>query len=97
MNPTQPESDKPLPFENALGQLEAVVRDLENGEISLESALARYETGVALLKHCYDQLRNAEQKILLLTGEGADGRPTYEPFEHTSSDPARRAKKTENQ
>lgn len=72
---------RPLRFEEAFTDLEAVVRDLEGGDISLEDALARYETGVARLKRCYEVLRDAEQKVLLLTGEDADGKPQSRPFE----------------
>jgi exodeoxyribonuclease VII small subunit len=74
-----------LSFEAALAELEAVVRALEAGETSLEQSLAHYERGVGLLKLCYGQLRHAEQRILLLTGEDGEGRPLTRPFEHSSS------------
>lgn len=80
-----------------MAELEAVVHDLEGGDVTLEQALARYETGVTLLKQCYDQLRNAEQKVFLLTGEDGDGKPVTQSFEHTSADPRRRVKKAEGQ
>jgi exodeoxyribonuclease VII small subunit len=75
----------PLTFEQALADLEGIVRELEEGQTGLEAALARYETGVGLLKHCYAQLREAEQKILLLTGVDAEGRPVLQPFEHLAT------------
>jgi|SRR5579871_4180680 len=71
-----------LTFEAALAGLEAIVRELEAGEISLDESLARYEKGVALLKRCYAQLRQAEQKILLLAGEDAEGKPLAQQFDH---------------
>ncbi len=74
-----------LSFEAALTELEAIVRALEDGETGLEQALAQYERGVGLLKLCYGQLRQAEQRILLLTGEDGDGQPLTRPFEHTPS------------
>jgi exodeoxyribonuclease VII small subunit len=74
-----------LTFEQALAQLEEIVRDLEDGQTGLEESLARYEQGVGLLKRCYGQLRQAEQRILLLTGADADGNPVTEPFEHSAS------------
>src|SRR5271156_2248687 len=74
-----------LSFEQALAQLDGVVRDLEDGQTGLEEALARYETGVGLLKRCYQQLRLAEQRILLLTGEDPDGKPVTRPFEHAAT------------
>ena len=80
MNP----ADDPS-FEAALAELEAIVRALEDGETGLEQSLAQYERGVGLLKLCYGQLRQAEQRILLLTGEDGDGQPLTRPFEHTAS------------
>jgi exodeoxyribonuclease VII small subunit len=77
----EPSSDH-LTFEQALAELEKVVRDLEDGQTSLEESLERYERGVGLLRRCYGQLRAAEQRILLLTGEDGDGRPMTRPFEH---------------
>jgi exodeoxyribonuclease VII small subunit len=74
-----------LSFEAALAELEAIVRVLEGGETGLEQSLAQYERGVGLLKHCYGQLRQAEQRILLLTGEDGDGQPLTRPFEHAAS------------
>ncbi len=74
-----------LSFEAALTELEGIVRVLEDGETGLEQSLAQYERGVGLLKHCYGQLRQAEQRILLLTGEDGDGQPLTRPFEHSAS------------
>jgi exodeoxyribonuclease VII small subunit len=71
-----------LTFEQALIELEHIVRELEDGQTGLEDALARYEQGVQLLKRCYNQLSQAEQRILLLTGQDAEGRPILQPFDH---------------
>jgi exodeoxyribonuclease VII small subunit len=81
-------SDSPpdnLTFEQALSDLERIVRELEDGQTGLEEALARYETGIGLLKRCYNQLREAEQRILLLTGTDAEGRPILQSFEHQAT------------
>jgi exodeoxyribonuclease VII small subunit len=74
-----------LTFEQALADLEKTVRALEDGQTGLEEALAHYEEGVGLLKHCYRLLREAEQRIVLLTGEDADGKPLTQPFEHSAT------------
>ena len=90
-----------LTFEQALAELERIVRDLEDGQTGLEDALARYEAGVKLLKRCYAQLRQAEQRILLLTGTDEEGKPITQPFDHAAtadadqSDAKRRRKKME--
>jgi exodeoxyribonuclease VII small subunit len=83
-------SDSPcdkLTFEQALANLEEIVRELEDGQTGLEESLARYETGVGLLKRCYGQLREAEQRIMLLAGVDAEGRPILQPFEHEATEP----------
>jgi exodeoxyribonuclease VII small subunit len=72
-------------FETAVQELEKILRQLEDGNTTLESSLAQYERGVALLKLCHEQLRTAEQRILLLSGVDAEGGPNLQPFDHTSS------------
>ena len=75
-------------FEDALAELEQILRDLEDGTTSLDESLARYERGVGLLKSCFAQLQAAEQKIALLAGLDADGKPVLQPFDHAASDSA---------
>jgi exodeoxyribonuclease VII small subunit len=77
------DAKEPETFEQALVELERVVRDLEDGQTGLESALRRYEQGVALLKRCYGQLRQAEQRILELIDHDGQGNPRTRPFEPT--------------
>lgn len=74
-----------LTFEQALADLEKVVRQLEDGQIGLEDALAQYEKGVGLLKHCHGQLQRAEQRILELTGQDEAGKPQTRVFEHQAA------------
>jgi exodeoxyribonuclease VII small subunit len=76
-----------LTFDQALGELEQTVRDLEDGQLSLEEALGRYERGIGLLRQCYTQLRQAEQKVLLLTGVDGEGQPVTQPFEPSPTGP----------
>jgi exodeoxyribonuclease VII small subunit len=75
----------PPTFEQALAELERLVHELEDGQIGLEDSLARYEKGVGLLKHCYQQLQQAEQRILLLTGVDDEGKPVARPFDHSAT------------
>ena len=72
-------------FEAALAELDKVVRDLEEGNIGLEESLRRYEHGIALLKRCHTQLRQAELRILELVGVDDDGNPRVRPFEHSAT------------
>ncbi len=79
----------PLTFEESLIELERAVRDLEDGRLGLDEALARYEQGVGLVRRCYAQLRDAEQRILLLTGADENNQPVLTPFKHEATAPAR--------
>jgi exodeoxyribonuclease VII small subunit len=74
-----------LTFEQALAELDKIVRALEDGGVGLEESLARYEQGVGLLKQCYGQLRQAEQRIQLLAGLDEEGKPILKPFDHTAT------------
>jgi exodeoxyribonuclease VII small subunit len=81
---SQPPGDC-LTFEESLAELERIVRELEDGKLGLEDALGRYETGVGLLKRCYAQLQQVEQRILQLTGADAEGKPLTRLFDHSAT------------
>jgi exodeoxyribonuclease VII small subunit len=80
-----PTESPPVRFEQALIELESILRELEDGTTSLEDSLARYERGVGLLRQCYAQLRDAEQKVKLLAGLNEDGSADLKPFEHVAT------------
>lgn len=65
-------SSPDLGFEEALQQLEALVEDMESGELSLEESLASFEKGVTLTRICQKSLSEAEQKVKLLTSNTPD-------------------------
>lgn len=65
---------KPKDFEDALAKLEGIVRELEDGELSLETSLARYEQGVRLARFCNSKLEEAEKRIEMLQ-TNVDGEP----------------------
>lgn len=73
--------EEPLTFEAALQRLESIVQQLEDGDLGLEQALARYEEGVGHLKRCYDLLGRAERKIELLASVDEDGNCRTQPFD----------------
>jgi exodeoxyribonuclease VII small subunit len=81
---TEDEKSAPPTFEQALVEIEAIVRDLEEGRIGLEASLARYEQGVGLLRRCYELLAQAERRIELVRGVDADGNPVTTPLEDDS-------------
>jgi exodeoxyribonuclease VII small subunit len=87
-DPTEP---APPHFEQALAELDGILRELEDGTTTLEDALARYERGVTLLRQCYGQLRAAEQKVKVLAGLTEDGGAELKPFDHVASIEAAKA------
>lgn len=70
--------DAPIPFERAMSRLTAIVTELEEGQLSLEDSLARFEEGVALAKVSQLQLDEAEAKVEELLGVDAKGPQTKE-------------------
>lgn len=61
-----------LSFEDALGELERIVRGLEGGQQKLEEAIAAYERGAKLRQHCEAKLTEAEARVQAIVA-GADG------------------------
>jgi exodeoxyribonuclease VII small subunit len=61
-----------LGFEEALQQLEEIVRSLEGGKGKLDEAIKSYERGVFLKRHCEAKLREAQMRIDRIV-VGADG------------------------
>ena len=74
-----PRKQNPVHFEAALGDLEQLVDQLEQGDLSLEASLQAYERGVQLGRVCQQALDAAEQRIQILTQ--ADASATPEPFD----------------
>ncbi|MEZ6196469.1 MAG: exodeoxyribonuclease VII small subunit [Planctomycetota bacterium] len=70
-------------FEEKQGELEEIVRSLEEGEVPLEEAVARYQAGVKLVKELRGQLSAMEKKIEALTADGE-----VEPFEGSDGETA---------
>ncbi|MGB9885883.1 MAG: exodeoxyribonuclease VII small subunit [Moorellales bacterium] len=69
-----------ITFEEALRRLEAIVKRLESGDLSLEEALAGFEEGVSLVRFCRQRLTAAEQRLQLLL-EQADGTAVCQTWE----------------
>lgn len=59
-----------LSFEDAMRELEDIVRRLESGQVKLDQAVAAYERGAALRKHCEAKLADAKMKVEKITGGG---------------------------
>ena len=72
-----------MSFEQAMAELEDIVKRLEGGEIDLEGAIAAYARGAALKRHCDAKLRLAEQRVSRIT-IAADGTVAGEPLDGDS-------------
>jgi exodeoxyribonuclease VII small subunit len=57
-------------FEAAIGELESIVKKLEEGDLPLEASLQLYERGVQLSRFCHSQLEQAERRIEVLNERG---------------------------
>lgn len=68
-----------------MGELEAVVARLEQGDVPLEEALAAFERGVTLTRACQQALTEAEQKVEILLAR-ADGSRAAVPFDEAAAD-----------
>lgn len=62
---------KDMSFEKAMGELESLVRRLEEGRLTLEEAIQSYERGTALRSHCETKLRAAKLKVEQVLGENS--------------------------
>ena len=79
-----------IKFEDALKKLEKIVGDLENGELSLDDSLKKYEEGVKLAQILNKKLESAQKKIEMLVKK-SDGQFDLEPFEDESGDTDRKS------
>jgi exodeoxyribonuclease VII small subunit len=74
---------KPKNFETSLEELERIVRELEQGELTLEKSLELFEQGVKLSRECQERLTQAERRIEILIRDN-QGRASVRPFDPES-------------
>jgi exodeoxyribonuclease VII small subunit len=67
-----------MSFEDALAELEGIVRRLESGQVKLDDAIQSYERGAQLKRHCETKLNEAQQRVDRIV-IGSDGAVTVEP------------------
>jgi len=70
--------DEPLSFEAGLQQLEAIVKEMESGDLPLERALDLFERGMKLSEVCRKQLQDAESRVEILLRRAGEVQP--QPF-----------------
>ena len=73
-------SVKQQTFESSLSSLEKIVRQLEQGDLSLEESLKLFEEGVKLSRECQERLNQAERRIEVLLKDG-DGNPALQAIQ----------------
>jgi exodeoxyribonuclease VII small subunit len=59
-----------LSFEASLSELEQIVTELEQGDVSLDDALKQFERGIKLVRQSQTKLEQAQQKVSILLNEG---------------------------
>lgn len=75
---------KGVNFEESLEELEGLVEQLEDGDLSLEESLAAFEKGVRLARECQDALKQAEQRVQILLQQ--NGEEQLVPFAEPDAD-----------
>ncbi len=75
---TESEAAESHSFEGALERLERTVSRLEAGEMPLEEAMALFESGVKLSRHCQERLQAAERRIEILVADRGAGAGDWE-------------------
>lgn len=68
-----------LNFEQAMAELESLVKKLEEGRLPLEEAIQAYERGTALKKQCEEKLQAAKMRVEQIS-LNPDGSPKVEAF-----------------
>jgi exodeoxyribonuclease VII small subunit len=68
-----------LTFEQSMQELETLVTRMEHGDLPLEDALKSFERGIQLSRHSQQKLKDAEQKVQILTSQ--NGQQTLDVFE----------------
>ena len=67
-----PKKKESFNFEASMSELEAIVDQIESGELSLEEAMLQFEKGVLLTRQCQQALQAAEQKVKILLEKQGD-------------------------
>ncbi len=65
-----PKAVSAMSFEDALAELERIVRGLEAGELKLEEAITAYERGTILRRHCEAKLAEADARVQAIVAAG---------------------------
>ena len=70
---------KTINLEKSLADLEALVEELESGDLPLDKAMKKFEQGITLTRNCQTALKEAEQKVEILL-QSAGGEASLQEF-----------------
>ena len=70
-----------MPFEQAIEQLETIIKRLEEGKVPLEESVAIYERGEALKRRCEELLKAAEARVEKITADASGKAKGTEPLD----------------
>jgi exodeoxyribonuclease VII small subunit len=76
----------PKDYESALAELEAIVAEMESGQLPLEASLTAYRRGAELLQYCRRQLADAEQQVKILENGALASFQAGQPFRTEDAD-----------
>lgn len=79
-----PTKKKSVDFEQSLSELEALVSQMEQGELSLEESLKAFERGIQLTRDCQERLSAAEQQVQVLMEQ--QGQISVQPLNTDTED-----------
>ncbi len=71
----------PKTFEEASARLDALVNQMESGQLPLDQMIAAFEEGRRLVAFCNAKLSEVQHRVELIKGQEADGSITREPFQ----------------
>ncbi len=76
----------PKDYESALTELEAIVAEMESGQLPLDASLTAYKRGAELLQFCRQQLADAEQQVKILENGALVDFKAGQPFKTEDAD-----------
>jgi len=71
-------------FDQAIEQLEEIVRQLEQGDVPLEDAISLYKKGMELSTVCHEKLHNAEKQLISIMDDSGEKVP-FDAIENEDS------------
>ena len=74
-----PEDVAAMSFEAAMAELEAIVQDLEGGQVDLDASIALYSRGAVLKRHCDAKLNAASEQVEKIVADDAGQAQAVEP------------------